>query len=216
MDSIILYSYFRSSCSYRVRIALNLKKLKYEYRAVHLIKDGGEQKSEAYKKLNPMGEVPTLIHKGLEINQSMAIVEYLDEVFPEISLFPSSAGERAKVRGLCEIVNSGIQPIQNLKVMLRVGELFGLDQQGKADWSHYWIRQGLESFENAIAKNSGKFCFGDSITAADCFLIPQVYNATRFKVNLAQFTNISKIVQNCQALAAFKNAAPEMQPDATN
>ncbi|MCB0408108.1 MAG: maleylacetoacetate isomerase [Bdellovibrionales bacterium] len=212
--SLKLYSYFRSSASYRVRIALNLKSLNYEYIPVHLVKDGGEQHKDEYKNLNPSAELPTLLHGDKTLSQSMAIILYLDEVLSDFSLFPQDTFQKAKVIQACEIVNSGIQPLQNLKVLKSLTSEFGLSEEKKLQWIQKWIRLGLHSFEHLITHTSGQHCFGDTPSAADAFLIPQIYNAKRFEIVMEEFPLLNKIDLNCQKLEAFKKSAPEQQPDA--
>ncbi len=213
MKKIELYNYFRSSASYRVRIALNLKGLSFVYRPVHLIKDGGEQNQKPYREVNPAGEVPTLIDDGFVISQSMAIIFYLDDKYPEPRLIPVEPKAKAKVIQLCEAVNAGMQPLQNLKVLQELESRFGVDQGGKDAWVQRWVTAGFESMEKALEKTSGTYCFSDHITAADCFLIPQVFTAKRFNVDMSNYPNISRINETCLNLDAFKKAHPMNQPD---
>ncbi len=213
MADFVLYSYFRSSASYRVRIALNLKSIPYTYSAVHLVQNGGEQYSASYAALNPSREVPTLVHKGRSLSQSVAIIQYLDAIHPQPLLFPGDPYSRARILQVCEIINSGIQPIANLKVLTALEKQCQFDQRRKADWSAYWIRDGLLSLEKLIKQTSQDYCFGSVVTAADCFLVPQIYNAIRYKVDLQEFPRLNEIYKNCQLLAAFQTAAPEVQPD---
>lgn len=212
--SLILYSYFRSSSSYRVRIALNLKGLEYEIKPVHLLKNKGEQNAADYKKINPMGEVPCLIHNGTSIGQSMAIIEYIDKCFIDHPLFPATPKDGAVVRQICEIINSGIQPIQNLKVLQKLEKDFSATQEIKNAWAKHWITEGFGGLEKTLEGSSGIYCFGDTLTAADCFLVPQVFNANRFSVDLSKYKNIQKVYSSCITLPAFKKAAPENQADA--
>lgn len=214
MAEITLYSYWRSSASFRVRIGLKLKKIPYEYRAVHLINDGGQQHSEAFRQLNPGREVPTLVHQGRVLGQSVAILLYLDEQFSTLSLFPKTSYERARVLQLCEILNSGVQPIHNLRVLQELEKRFGADQNAKDEWSSYWIRRGLDILEAELVQTAGTYCIGGAISAADAFLVPGVYNAHRYKISLAPYPNIERVYKNCMALEAVQAAAPEAQPDA--
>ncbi|MDJ0834894.1 MAG: maleylacetoacetate isomerase [Acidobacteriota bacterium] len=214
MADFVLYSYWRSSCSYRVRIALELKEQAYEYRGVHLVRDGGEQHRSDYRQLNPMGQVPYLIHKNVGLAQSMAAIEYLDAVHPQPRLIPTDPVDGARVRQLCEMINTGIQPLQNLGVLQYLGRHHDLDGEGKAGWSRHWMELGFSAFERELETHAGKFCFGDTPTAADCFLIPQVYNARRFKLDLGAFPHITRITETCEAMPAFKRAEPSVQPDA--
>ena len=213
MSDFILYSYFRSSASHRVRIALGLKGIAYEYRAVHLLNGGGEQKKAEYRQLNPSGHVPTLVHKGRAIGQSMAIIDYLDHVSPAIRLFPQDPYERALIVQTCEIVNSGIQPIINLSVLQELEKRYGVDQDGKNHWSQHWNGYGLEALETFLRSHAGTYAFGDRLTAADCFLEPQFTNADRYKVSLAPYPTLSKIRANYARVEAFAKAAPGVQPD---
>ncbi|ESO91951.1 hypothetical protein LOTGIDRAFT_121608 [Lottia gigantea] len=204
----ILYSYFRSSCSWRVRIALNIKGIEYEYKAVHLLNNGGEQRSEDYSSKNPMQQVPSLeTSNGDVLTQSLPIMEYLEEQYPSPSLLPKDSIQRAQIRALAEMINSGIQPLQNLTVLQYLKE----DQ--KAEWSKHWIHNGFVALEKTLEKTSGKYCFGDNITLVDCCLPPQVFNANRFKVDMAEFPVISRINEDLGKIEAFKLAQPSQQPD---
>lgn len=213
MNEFVLYSYYRSSASYRVRIALNIKNIPFEYRAVHLLNQGGEQHSDDYRQLNPSREVPTLVHKGRALGQSMAIINYLDQIWPEPRLFPDDPYQRALVIQACEIINSGAQPLHNLRVLQELEKWFEADQKQKNDWAAYWIRYGLESLESLLKMHAGDFCFGHTLTAADCFLAPHIANADRFGVSLQSYPTIARIHKNHSMIDAFKNAAPDVQPD---
>lgn len=213
MSEFILYNYFRSSASQRIRIALNLKNLEYEYRAVHLIDNGGEQNSESYSDLNPSKQVPTLIHKGRALGQSMAIINYLESIVPEPPLFPADFYQKAHVIQVCEIINSGIQPLQNLSVLQELERRYKLSQEDKNHWAAHWIRKGYRALENVLTKTSGNYCFGHAVTAADLFLVPQITTGYRFGVEIEEFTTIARIVKNCNQLEAFQKAAPDVQPD---
>lgn len=213
MSKPILYSYFRSSCSYRVRIALNYKGIDYEYRPVHLVKDGGEQLKESYLKLNPKGEVPFYVDGDVGISQSMAILMFLEEKYPEKKLLPKDPLKRAHCIQLCELINSGIQPIQNLKVLKYLVNELGQEEGVKAKWANYWITEGFISLENFLKDLSGTYSIGNELSLADCFLVPQVYNAERFKVDMDRFPHIKKINENCLKLECFQKADPANQPD---
>lgn len=210
---IKLYSYFRSSSSYRVRIALNLKQLDYSIQPVHLIKEGGEQFKKSFTQLNAASKIPVLQHDENTISQSLAIIEYLEECFPQFPLFPKKPIERALTRQLCEIVNSDIQPLQNLSVLKKLVKDYGFSDDQKLDWIQHWISLGFHSFENLVKETAGDYCIGDQITAADCFLIPQIYNANRFQVDMSAFPTITKINDNACAHDAFITARPDQQPD---
>jgi maleylacetoacetate isomerase len=212
--SVILYSYFRSSAAYRVRIALNLKNIEYEIRPVHLLKDGGEQFNAAYLALNPQGRVPVLVVENKVLTQSSAIIEYLEEVYPSPPLLPTNARERAYVRSLSQIIACDIHPLNNLRVLdyLKDSVKDGFQQA----WRSHWIQEGFTAIEQLLQQNDylGRFCFCDTPSMSDAFLIPQVYNALRFGCEMKSYPFISGIYENCMQETAFFNAAPENQPDA--
>lgn len=210
---MILYSYWRSSCSYRVRIALEFLNCSYEYRPIHLVKDGGEQLKQEYKDLNPMAQVPYLIDGDLQLSQSMAILEYLHEKFPEKNLIPSDPKKAAKVREICEIINSGIQPLQNLSVLKKLVGEFGINEEQKIQWIQQVITKGFQAIEPLLSE--ADFCVGD-FSIADALLIPQVYNAERFELDMEAFPKIRKINNHCKSLNYFEKASPQNQPDAVN
>ena len=217
MKNLQLYSYYRSSASYRVRIALHFKRLPFEYKPVHLVQNNGEQNASEYRELNPMGEVPTLVHNSHILNQSMAIFLYLDEAFPNTpQLFPKDILKKSKIIEMCEHINSGIHPIQNLKVLRKLEREYKADQVEKNKWAAYWIVRGFQAIENVLQTTSGTYCFGDEVTAADMFLCPQVYNANRFGVDMSLFPLIEKIDEKCLQLDDFRNAYPGVQPDTPN
>lgn len=215
-----LYSYFRSSASYRVRIALSLKGLPYETVPVHLTKNGGEQFSPEYRKLNPDALVPALIDDSAEhsalLTQSLAMIEYLEEVYPEPPLLPKAPADRAYVRSIGLSIASEIHPLNNLRVLRYLVRDLKVSEDDKDVWYRHWCEHGLAAVETVLANDSrvGKFCYGDSPTLADCLLIPQIANAQRFNCNLSAMPTIMRINQTCLALAPFANAAPAMQPDA--
>lgn len=214
--TLTLYGYWRSSSTWRVRIALAYKGLAYRTAPVHLLRDGGEQRSAEHARRNPMQQVPVLEvgpHRTA-LSQSVAIVEYLDEMMPEPPLFPPNALDRARVRQLVEIVNSGIQPAQNLRLLQRLSRQHGFDKEATRAWSAGWIADGFAALETLTASTSGRYCFGDSITAADLFLVPQLYNARRFEVDLAPFPTLLRVEQAALALDAFSSTRPEAQIDA--
>jgi maleylacetoacetate isomerase len=211
----VLYGYWRSSSAYRVRIALNLKGIAYRSEPVHLVRDGGEQNSKAYRQINPLGLVPALVHGGRVIVQSMAICEYLEECFPGRRLLPAEPGDRARVRAIAQSICSEIQPMNNLSVTGYLKEELGQDDAAVSAWYARWIDRGFTAIESWLASpQTGRFCHGDDPTLADCFLVPQVYNAERFDCDLEPFPMIRKITGRCRALDAFEDAAPENQPDA--
>lgn len=209
----ILYTYFRSSTAYRTRIALNLKGIVYEQRAVHLLEDGGQQHKPEYRSLNPAGEVPTLIHNGKSLSQSFAIIEYLDEVFPTPPLFPSSPFERAKVRQICEQINCGIHPIANLKVQQYLTNELKLSEEQKTQWIKHWITIGMDALEKLLSETAGQHAFGNNLTAADLFIAPQVFSSKRFGVTLENYPIIERINNSAMKIDAFNKAHPHVQPD---
>jgi maleylacetoacetate isomerase len=213
--ALILYTYWRSSAAYRVRIALQLKGLAYESRPVHLVQDGGEHLKPAYRELSPQAQLPTLVDGDRTLRQSMAILEYLDETRPDPALMPADAQGRAKVRELMQAVGTDIHPLGNLRVLKAIEAEFGADQAAKEAWSRRWIAHGFNGLEALLAEgDAGTFSYGDSPTLADCCLVPQHYNAVRWGVDLTSYPTICRVVQACQGLEAFQKAAPEAQPDA--
>jgi maleylacetoacetate isomerase len=212
---ISLYTYWRSSAAFRARIALNLKGVAYEPRFVHLVRGGGEQHSPEYRAVNPQGRVPALVHDGHVIVQSMAILEYLEEVFPEPALLPHDAAGRARVRSIAQIIVSDVQPLQNTSVTQYLSDVLRLDSPARAAWLNEWITRGMGAVEHLLANSAatGRFCHGMTPTIADCCVFPQVYSARRFGVDPAQFPTISRIATECAQLPAFAAALPEAQPD---
>ncbi|MFC4931537.1 maleylacetoacetate isomerase [Massilia sp. GCM10023247] len=211
-----LHTYYRSSASYRVRIALKLKGLQAEESHVHLSKNGGEQFGAAYDALNPQHLLPALEVDGRVLTQSLAIIEYLDETRPATPLLPSDAPGRARVRALSQAIAADIHPINNLRVLKYLGTELGASQDGKNAWYRHWVALGLEAIERQLAANpaSGLFCHGDTPTMADCCLVPQLYNARRFECDLSGYPTLTAIEARCLALPAFRDAQPELQPDA--
>jgi maleylpyruvate isomerase len=209
-----LRSYFRSSCSWRVRISLAYKGLSYETIPVHLLKDGGQQHGEPHRHANPMRELPVLMVGDEPLAQSMAILEYLEEVHPSPSLLPQDHLGRARVRQMAEVINSGIQPIQNLRVMQKLQKDFSLEKADAMKWSADWIRFGFDALEVLVAKHSGKYCFGNEPSIADACLIPQLFNARRFSVDLEVYPNLTRVESALNAIEAFQASHPSQQPDA--
>jgi maleylacetoacetate isomerase len=210
-----LYSYFRSSASYRVRIALNLKGLPYEYVAVHLLKDGGQQHSADYQRVNPAQLVPALVDDGHAMGQSLAIMEYIDETHPEPALLPRDALGRARVRALVQSVSCEIHPLNNLRVLQYLEHNLKLDEAAKATWYCHWVTLGFTAIEAMLVSSphTGMFCHGDTPGLADCCLIPQIANSRRFNTPLVSFPTIQRIEKACLSLDAFAKAAPQLQPD---
>ena len=215
-QDLVLYGYWRSSAAYRVRIALNLKGLPYESKAVHLLNHGGEQHLPDFRALNPQELVPCLVDDGRVFTQSMAIIEYLDDTRPATPLLPADPAGKARVRALSQIVACDVHPLGNLRVLQHLSSQFDGDEAAKGVCSRHWIGLGLQAMEVMLAGNvaTGRFCHGDTPTMADACLVPQVYNAVRWKLPLDEFPTIERIHAACQSLEAFQRAAPEAQPDA--
>jgi maleylacetoacetate isomerase/maleylpyruvate isomerase len=213
---LTLYSYYRSSAAYRVRIALNLKGLDYEIVPVHLARDGGEHLKPAYRAINPSSTVPALrLETGEVLAQSMAIIEYLDEVHPAPPLLPADARGRARVRAIAQMIACDIHPLNNLGVLKVLKHDLGASDEQKDRWYRHWVETGLGKVERVLADAPrGRFCHGDAPTLADCLLVPQVFNARRFNADLSGLSEIPRIVAECEALEAFRRAAPGNQPDA--
>jgi len=211
-----LYTYFRSSAAYRVRIALNLKGLPYETVPVHLTRGGGEQLKAAYRELNPQALVPVLEDGAWHFTQSLAIIEYLEETHPQAPLLPRDAAGRARVRALALAIACDLHPLNNLRVLNYLTGPMGLGNDARQTWYCHWIAEGLGALETMLAKDgrTGKFCHGDAPGFADCCLVPQMANARRFKCDVAPYPTLLRIENNCQALDAFRRAAPDRQPDA--
>ncbi|WP_425543652.1 maleylacetoacetate isomerase [Rhodanobacter caeni] len=214
--TLTLYGYWRSSAVYRVRIALNLKRLDYHYRPLHLLRDGGEQHGADYRALNPQQLIPCLLDGDRAITQSLAIMEYLDETFPEPALLPADSRGRARVRELAMAVACDIHPLGNLRVLQRLEAQFGADDVQRAEWSRHWIATGFDALEAMLADNpaTGRYCHGDDPGLADACLVPQFYNALRWKLPLQNYPTLQRIHAACNELEAFQRAAPEQQPDA--
>jgi maleylacetoacetate isomerase len=210
---VTLYTFFRSSAAYRVRIALNLKGLTAEMVSVHLQKEGGLNRKPEFRAINPQMRVPALrLDSGEVLIQSLAIMEYLDEVHPQPPLLPSEPVERAKVRALAQLIACDIHPLNNTSPLRYLKNVLGQDQAKIDAWYHHWILEGFEALEPLMGK--GRYAFGNKITLADVCLVPQVANARRFKVPLDRFPRIVAVDAACQALPAFDKARPENQPDA--
>lgn len=212
--SLRLYGYWRSSSAWRVRIALHHKGLSFERVPVHLVRDGGEQHLPAHLGRNPMAQVPVLEVDGRFLGQSMAILEYLEERFPEPSLLPGDALERARARQLAQDIISGVQPLQNLSVLQRIGGLAGQADDARAVWARHWIESGLRALEVQAQQHAGGYLASDALSLADCALVPQLYNARRFDCDLAAFPALLAIDGRCAAMPAFVAAHPDAQSDA--
>ncbi len=216
MDRIVLYSYWRSSAAYRVRIGLNLKEVPHAITPVHLVRDGGQQHSEAYAALNPQELVPTLRHDARVLHQSMAILEYLEEVFPAPPLLPDDAEGRARVRALAQLLACDVHPLNNLRVMQFFSDTWSVPQPEREDWTRHWMRVGFDAMERMLVESpdTGRFCHGDQPGLADCCLVPQMYNARRFQLDLTPYPTLVRIDAACLELPAFDAARPENQVDA--
>ena len=215
-----LYSYFRSSASYRVRIALNLKGLPYEVVPVHLLRNGGEQFSPEYRALNPDALVPALVDNdggaAKALTQSLAIIEYLEETHPMPRLLPADPFDRAFVRGIALSIACDVHPINNLRVLRYLVRNLKVSEDDKNTWYRHWCEQGLAAIETTLARDArtGLYCYGDTPTLADCFLVPQIANAQRLNCDLSAMPTVMRINEACLALDAFAKAAPANQPDA--
>jgi len=214
-DSLLLHGYWRSSSSYRVRIALNLKGLAFRQQAVHLLRDGGEQHLPAYRAVNPLGLVPALAHGERVIVQSVAICEYLEETFPAPPLLPPDAAGRARVRAIVQTIADEIQPLNNLAVLKYLADDMQQGEAAISRWSQRWVDRGFSAIEAWLeSPATGQCCHGDQPGLADCFLVPQLYNAERFDCDLSAYPRILRVAGHCRRLEAFRAAAPENQPDA--
>ena len=215
-----LYSYFRSSASYRVRIAMNLKGLPFDYKPIHLVKGGGEQRSPEFLALNPDGLLPVLVDDSsdppAQLTQSLAIVEYLDETHPEPPLLPRDPAGRARVRALALNVACEIHPLNNLRVLRYLKHVMKVEEDAKNAWYRHWIETGMQAMETQLAASpaTGRFCHGDAPTLADLTLVPQIYNGRRFDCDFSPMPTVIRIFDACMELDAFREAAPEVQPDA--
>lgn len=208
-----LYTYFRSSAAFRVRIALGLKGLEYQPAFVHLAE--GAQKQAEYLALNPQGMIPALETDGEVLSQSLAIIEYLDETHPEPPLLPAEPLDRARVRAMALLIACDIHPLNNLRIMKYLGAAMGQSDEDVAVWYRHWIEQGFAALEEMVNRYGAKggFCFGNSITMVDCLLVPQVWNARRFDTDMSPFPRLTDIDARLQQMDPFRDAAPENQPD---
>jgi maleylacetoacetate isomerase len=215
-ESLKLYSYWRSSAAFRVRIALNLKQLDYEIVPVNLIQGGGEQHSADYAEINPQQLVPVLMHGQRVFRQSLAIIDYVDETWPEHPLMPTVARDRQRVRAIAQAIACDIHPLNNLRVQQYLAAEFGAGEAAREKWTRHWIASGFAAIEQMLVDNpsTGEFCEGDVPTMADCCLVPQVFNARRAGLDLAAYPVISRIERACMTLPEFDAAQPSRQPDA--
>lgn len=211
-----LYTYFRSSAAYRVRIAVNLKGLAYEAVPIHLLKNGGEQRQADYLAVNPAALLPALDIDGAMLTQSLAIIDYLEEVYPQVALLPTEAASRARVRSLSQAIACDIHPLGNLRVLKYLKDELEQGEDAKLAWLRHWMEEGFAALEAQLvaSPHTGRFAHGDTPGMADCCLVPQVFNARRFGVDLAPYPTIVRIDAACASLAAFITAHPSHQPDA--
>lgn len=210
---MILYDYFRSTACYRVRIALNIKNILYEKKEIHLINNGGDQHTPQYHQINPQALVPSLdVGEGQILHQSLAIIEYLEECYPQVPLLPKDPFTKATLKALALIVACDMHPLNNLRVLNRLKTQFDANEAQVNEWYHHWLKAGFDAFEERLKQleRSKSICFGNEVSLADVCLIPQVYNAHRFKFSMTDYPLINKIYEYCLTLAAFKNAAPEV------
>jgi len=214
---ITLYSYWRSSAAYRVRIALNLKGLRYTQVPIHLVKDGGEQHAETYQDINPQGLVPALVHAGHVVTQSLAICEFVDECYGRYPLLPIGRLARAKTRSMALQVACEIHPLNNLRVVKYLKARFGEDTD-TTGWMIHWMAEGFTAIEQQLGNQADEPVGGDTEHPGlfECFLVPQVYNAERFGMDLSAYPEICRVTAKCRQLPAFIQAAPERQPDAVS
>lgn len=220
MQAVKLYTYYRSSAAYRVRIALNIKAIVYQSEYIHLLKEGGEQFSAAYREINPQMLLPSYCPGDQTLSQSLAIIEYLEEVQPSPALLPQAPLDRALVRSLAQCISCDIHPLGNLRVMRYLEQPLGLDKDARERWYRHWIYQGFNALEARLAAHrqagsgaSPGYCFAEQASLADVCLIPQVYNALRYDCDMSRYPRIQQIYEHCSGLAAFQRAAPEQQAD---
>lgn len=211
MSKPVLYGYFRSSAAYRVRSALAWKGIEYETRPIHLVK--GEQRSDAYLDVNPQGLVPSLLIDGLTLGQSMAILEYLEETRPEPALLPADPAGRAAVRWMANLIAADIHPINNTRIGAYLRGSLGQTDATVQAWMRHWMTEGLDALEGLVGSYGGLFCHGDEPSLADLCLVPQMYNARRFEVDLSDYPKLVTIDARCRDLPAFASAHPDRQPD---
>jgi maleylacetoacetate isomerase len=215
-ETLRLYSYWRSSAAYRVRIALNLKRLHYETVPVHLLEGGGRHRTLEYRAIHPQAMVPALMHGNRTLRQSMAIIEYLDETWPDPPLLPATARDRARARAIAQAIACDIHPLNNLRVLQYFEDVWSVPSPERDEWVRHWLREGLGAVEEMLAEHhsTGTFCDGEQPGLPDCCLVPQVFNARRFSIGLEAYPTIRRIYDACMLLPAFDAARPDLQPDA--
>ena len=208
-----LYSYFRSSTSYRARIALHHKNINFEYKPVHLLDEGGQQNKPEYRELNPMGGVPTLVHGPHVISQSRAIIEYLDYLLSQNPLQPEDLFLRARMRQICDNINCEMHPLSNLRVTQYLEREWQKDEPARIAWIHHWYKIGLSATEKLLEDTAGTYAIGSEVTMADLFLVPHIFTSNRFKVPLENYPILRRVTENALKLPAFEKAHPFRQPD---
>lgn len=211
---LTLYSYWRSSAAYRVRIALHYKGIEFDTQSVHLVQDGGQQHSDAYQQLNPSQLIPTLKDGDLVIGQSMAILQYLEERYPQSPLLPDDIVKRAHIQSFALDIACDIHPLNNLRVLQHLTAEFKNNDDQNQQWYRHWLATGFKVLEEKLRRHGGLFCYGDQPTLADVVLVPQVYNAHRYELGMDDFPFIQSVYERCNDIEAFALAAPEVQPDA--
>lgn len=211
-----LYTYYRSSAAFRVRIALELKRLSYASIPIHLLREGGRQRSPEYAARNPAQLIPALDVDGATLTQSLAILEYLEETHPRPALLPADAIDRARVRALALSIACDIHPLNNLRVLRYLGSTLAIEEDRRNAWYRHWIDIGFAALEQLLARDrpAGPFCHGETPGMADCCLVPQVFNARRYEMSLEPYPNIRAVHEACMRIEAFQRAAPEAQADA--
>lgn len=216
LNNMQLYSYFRSSAAFRVRIALNLKGLEYDIIPVHMLREGGQQHKPEYRRLNPQGLVPTLALDNAVLTQSLAICEYLEECYLQPPLLPANALQRARVRALAAAVACDMHPLNNLRVLKYLVKELGASDEQKLEWYRHWVEVGFNGIEEMLSQSAetGTYCHGETPGLADVCLIPQVWNALRFNCPMEAYPTINRIYAQCMSLPAFAAAQPDRQPDA--
>ncbi|MHC6527379.1 MULTISPECIES: maleylacetoacetate isomerase [unclassified Vibrio] len=214
MSERTLYGYWRSSAAYRVRIALNLKGLAYQQKSVHLVNNGGEQHSAEYQALNPSQLVPVLVDGEMVLNQSLAIIDYLDERYPDCPITPLFGEARFAAKALAQDIAIDIHPLNNLRVLQYLTNELSVEEKQKSVWIRHWIETGFRALEHKLEGRAGQYCVGDTVSLVDVCLVPQVYNAIRFGIDMTDFPLLGAIVERLNQLPAFVEAAPENQPDA--